>query len=149
MTFRVHALEADGDTLPSEFQFTKEDAQRAVAQALKWFGLMKKARVYLIKNEELVKKFNADKSRLAAMVRYHTDQSDFDVYFTEYTTQESLLMNAHHEVCHVYFGDLTAAIEHLENVIEKYSDSLALLATRRGVSRERKRPNRVGPITNS
>jgi hypothetical protein len=131
---RTHILktEQEGKQEPPGFSFTKEEAERAVKEALRWFGLVKRPQIFLISHQDLVVKFGIrglGEARIEAYIHFDPNQTEFDVYFTEYTTD--IRHNAHHEIAHLYFSELSKLSDFLESLVEKYVDSLAMLAIRR------------------
>lgn len=124
----VHVTARDDEAEARDFSFTQSEAEKSVKEALRWFGLVKRPVVALVKEKDLIQKFH-DEDRLQAMVRFDPDQTEIYVYFTEFT--EDLRHVAYHEVCHVFLADLKRVTDLLEETLERYADLIAMLALRR------------------
>lgn len=110
------------------FAVSREEAERIVRDAMRFFGITKEARVHLVASAELRARMGIDHD-VQALCRFEPDQSDCDIFLTELSLDP--VHSLYHEVSHLAFVDLHAAIENLQRVEERLVDYFALIASRK------------------
>lgn len=136
---RIHYLTAEEGVQPSALSVDQKTAEKIVKDAMRDFGIARKARVHLVTNADLRARFIHISDDMQALCRFHPDQSDVDIYLTDLARDPVHVL--YHEVAHLAFLPLHALIGLMEEAEERLVDYFAFLMMRKrrgGGSRAKK-----------